>query len=98
MLRRDFHYAGVSALGILFLTTYQQAQALSLGDLSSADASSGLKAALGKGAEVAVALLGQQNGFLGNPKEPLLPLQWLFWDNKMGFWVTPKYALACLAT
>lgn len=68
MLRRDFHRAGASALGVLLLATYQQAQALSLGDLSSADATSGLKAALGKGAEVAVALLGQQNGFLGNPK------------------------------
>ncbi|MBY0454775.1 MAG: DUF4197 domain-containing protein [Burkholderiaceae bacterium] len=68
MLRRQFHRAGASALGLLLLATYQQAQALSLGDLSSADASSGLKAALGKGAEAAVALLGQQDGFLGNPK------------------------------
>jgi hypothetical protein len=46
----------------------RQAHALSLGDLSGADASNGLKAALGQGAQAAVALLGQTDGFLGNPK------------------------------
>ena len=68
MLRRDFHHAGAGALTALLLAATQQAQALSLGDLSSADASSGLKAALSQGAQAAVALLGRQDGFLGNPQ------------------------------
>jgi hypothetical protein len=71
MLRRNFNQAGVSALGALILATYQQAHALSLGDLnhiSNAEASSGLKTALEKGALAAVALLGKPDGFLGNPK------------------------------
>ena len=36
--------------------------------MTNADASSGLKAALGQGAQAAVALLGRPDGFLGNPK------------------------------
>jgi hypothetical protein len=71
MQRRQFNQAGVSALGALLLTTYQQAHALTLGDLagiSNADASNGLKTALEKGAIAAVALLGKTDGFLGNPK------------------------------
>lgn len=36
-------------------------------DLSDADASAGLKAALERGATAAVSLLGKENGFLGNP-------------------------------
>jgi Protein of unknown function (DUF4197) len=42
------------------------AHAFSLSDLSQADASSGVKTALEKGAEVAVSLLGKQDGFWGN--------------------------------
>ncbi|MDI1340863.1 DUF4197 domain-containing protein [Polaromonas sp.] len=68
MQRRHFNKAGLSALGMLILATCQQAQALSLGDLSNAEASSGLKTALEKGALAAVALLGKTDGFLGNPK------------------------------
>ena len=68
MHRRQFHHAGLGAIGTLLLATWQQAHALSLADLSSADASSGVKAALGKGAEAAVALLGQPGGFLDNPQ------------------------------
>ena len=68
MQRRNFNQAGLSALGMLILATYQQAQALSLNDLSSAEASTGLKTALEKGALAAVALLGKTDGFLGNPK------------------------------
>lgn len=68
MLRRDFNQAGIGALGTLILATYQQAHALSLGDLSNAEASSGLKTALERGALAAVALLGKTDGFLGNPK------------------------------
>jgi len=44
------------------------AQALSLADLSNAQASQGLKAALGKGARAAVDLLGRPDGFLGDPR------------------------------
>lgn len=68
-LRRAFiHQGGASALGLLLWATHRQALALSLSDLSSADASSGVKAALAKGAEVAVGLLGRTDGFLGNPQ------------------------------
>jgi hypothetical protein len=44
------------------------AQALSLADISNKDASGGLKEALTQGAGKAVANLGKQDGFLGNPK------------------------------
>ena len=46
----------------------RQAHALSLGDLSNADAGKGLKTALEKGVIAAVSLLGKTDGFLGNPK------------------------------
>ena len=68
MQRRNFNQAGASALGLLILTAYRQAHALSLGDLTNAEASSGLKTALEKGAVAAVSLLGRTDGFLGNPK------------------------------
>ena len=68
MQRRNFNQAGASALGLLILTAYGQAHALSLGNLTSAEASSGLKTALEKGAMAAVSLLGRPDGFLGNPK------------------------------
>ena len=67
MLRRHFHHAGAAALTALLLAATRQAQALSLGDLSNADASGGVKAALGQGVQSAVALLGRPDGFLGNP-------------------------------
>lgn len=62
------HLLQTSTLGVLLCATWQQAWALSLGDLSSADASSGLKAALSQGAQAAVSLLGRNDGFLGNPR------------------------------
>jgi hypothetical protein len=71
MQRRNFNQAGLSALGILVLATYEHAHALSLSDLggiSNAEAGSGLKTALEKGAIAAVGLLGKPDGFLGNPK------------------------------
>lgn len=68
MDRRNFSSAcAIAPAALLFLAT-QRAHALSLGDLSSADASQGVKAALEKGATVAVSLLGREDGFLGNPK------------------------------
>jgi hypothetical protein len=68
MLRRHFNQACASVLGLLIGAAYRQAHALSLGDLSNADASKGLKTALEKGVIAAVALLGKTDGFLGNPK------------------------------
>lgn len=71
MQRRQFNQVSIGSLGALVMATYQQARALSLGDLSgisNADANSGLKTALEKGALAAVALLGKPDGFLGNPK------------------------------
>lgn len=68
MQRRIFQQAGLGAISVVLLGAYQQAHALALADLSNADAASGVKAALSRGAEAAVALLGQTDGFLGNPK------------------------------
>lgn len=44
------------------------AQAINLSGLSNADAAAGLKATLEKGASAAISLLGQEDGFMGNPK------------------------------
>ncbi|MBP0600118.1 DUF4197 domain-containing protein [Herbaspirillum sp. LeCh32-8] len=54
-------------LGALMLASCS-AFAFSLADISNQDATSGLKAALEKGANTVVAKLGQQNGFLNNDK------------------------------
>ena len=68
MQRRKFNHAGTSVLSLLVLATYRQAHALSLGDLTNAEAGTGLKTALEKGALAAISLLGRPDGFLGNPK------------------------------
>ena len=68
MNRRNFSSACLAVPTSLLLLAVQQAHALSLGDLSTADASGGVKAALEKGATVAVSLLGRPDGFLGNPR------------------------------
>ena len=65
--RRAFIHRA-SALGLLLLAAHQRALAVSLSQLSNADAASGVKAALARGAEVAVDLLGRTDGFLGNPQ------------------------------
>jgi hypothetical protein len=68
MDRRQFNSVSLS-VGALFATlAFQQAHALTLADLSNADASKGLKAALEKGALAAVNILGTADGFLGNEK------------------------------
>jgi hypothetical protein len=65
MDRRQFNLS--SFIGLITLAAWvRNAHALSLGDISGADASSGLKAALEKGALSAVGLLGVANGFMGN--------------------------------
>lgn len=66
--RRQWHHWSGAALGALWLGAWQQAQALSLADLSQTDASNGVKLALSRGAQAAVALLGRPDGFLGNPQ------------------------------
>jgi Protein of unknown function (DUF4197) len=68
--RRNFNRDAVQAASILLLAslglTGRAAHALSLGDLTNTDASSGLKAALAKGVGVAIDSLGKTDGFLGN--------------------------------
>lgn len=68
MDRRQFNSVPPAALAALLMATYRQAWALSLGDLTNTEASQGLKAALEKGAQTAVSLLGRPDGFLGNAK------------------------------
>ncbi len=68
MNRRQFNRSTTSAMALLITAVHQHALALSLADLTSTDATAGVKAALEKGANVAVALLGKPDGFLGNPK------------------------------
>jgi hypothetical protein len=68
MDRRQFNSVPATALAALLLAAYRQAHALSLNDLTNTEASQGLKAALEKGAQTAVSLLGRPDGFLGNAK------------------------------
>lgn len=68
MDRRQFNSASMSVTALLLIGAMQQAQALTLADLSNADASKGLKTAVEKGALSAVAILGAPDGFLGNEK------------------------------
>ena len=66
MNRRKFSSMSLAAL--LVCAAVRQAQALTLSDLSGAEASKGLKTALEKGALAAVSILGTPDGFLGNEK------------------------------
>jgi Protein of unknown function (DUF4197) len=68
MDRRQFNSVSAATLASLVALTHQHALALSLGDLTNAEASQGLKAALEKGALAAIGLLGKPDGFLGNDK------------------------------
>ncbi len=68
MDRRQFNSLAMNTLAMSTMLGYTRAEALSLSDLSSADASKGLKLALEKGAIAAVAQLGTADGFLGNEK------------------------------
>jgi len=68
MDRRQFNGISISALGVFASLATLQAQAITMADLSNADASKGLKTALEKGALSAIAILGAQDGFLGNEK------------------------------
>lgn len=66
MHRRCFN--SIPLLATLALFAQHKAFALSLGDLTNAEASQGLKAALEKSAIAAVSSLGKPDGFLGNDK------------------------------
>ncbi len=68
MDRRQFNSITVPALAAILAMAQEQALALSLSDLTNAEASTGLKAALEKGARSAVEILGKTDGFLGNEK------------------------------
>lgn len=66
MYRRQFNLLPLNVFFGLTALATGQAQALTLADLSNADASKGLKTALEKGAQSAIGLLGVKDGFLGN--------------------------------
>ena len=68
MDRRLFTARSASWLALLSASAWNQAYALSLADLSNTDATKGLKEALEKGALSAIAILGAENGFLGNDR------------------------------
>jgi hypothetical protein len=68
MNRRSFNVIPVACIAGPFFLFHARGHALSFSDLSSSQASQGLKAALDRGARAAVASLGQPNGFLGNDK------------------------------
>jgi hypothetical protein len=68
MNRRGFNAIPLACIASHILVFHGQAVALTLNDLTSAQASQGLKAALEKGARSAVAVLGRPDGFLGNDK------------------------------
>lgn len=68
MNRRRFSALPAALLAGSCMGLHSMASALSLNDLSNAQASQGLKLALEKGAMAAVKSLGQPNGFLGNEK------------------------------
>jgi hypothetical protein len=68
MLRRQFSTLPVCLTASVLIAPAFEVHALTLADLSNAQASQGLKAALEKGASAAVKSLGQADGFLGNDK------------------------------
>ena len=68
MNRRHFNSLSAGSVAALIALVHLQARALSLGDLTNAEASQGLKTALEQGALAAVSLLGKTDGFLGNDK------------------------------
>lgn len=68
MDRREFNSVCVPLLGAVLGLSASTAHALSLSELSNADATKGLKAALEQGAQAAVNLLGKTDGYLGNEK------------------------------
>jgi hypothetical protein len=68
MDRRQFSSVSISLAAFFGTLALKQAHALTLADLSNADASKALKTALEKSALSAVSILGATDGFLGNEK------------------------------
>ena len=68
MQRRKFTIGRWSGAGLCGVGIHPAQAASLLGSLSDGDAASGIRAALERGAESAVGLLGKTDGFLGNPK------------------------------
>ena len=68
MDRREFNAAASGALVAVLLLACARAQALTLSDLSNAEASQGLKTALERGVIAAIDVLGHNDGFLGTDK------------------------------
>ena len=68
MNRRQFTSISGPTLAVLIGMAHARAIAVSLGDLTNAEASQGLKTALEKGALAAVDILGKADGFWGNDK------------------------------
>jgi hypothetical protein len=64
-------------LGLAALVAAQRAQALSLANLTQSDATAGLKAALERGATIAVDLLGRTDGFWANDRVRIPLPDWL---------------------
>ena len=68
MDRRQFNSISLTTAALWTAAALHPAYALSLEDLTKADATKGLKTALEKGALAAIGILGVQDGFLGNEK------------------------------
>ena len=68
MDRRRFSSSTVSALGLAAMAVLREAESAGIADISSAEASRGLKTALERGAVAAVDLLGRHDGFMANPR------------------------------
>lgn len=68
MDRRRFNALQLALLASPWLGLHIESSALTLSDITSVQASQGLKAALEKGVIEAVRMLGRPNGFLGNDK------------------------------
>ncbi len=66
--QRSIAQAAVWALAPLLIAGGNAAHALSLSELSQADATRGLRTALERGSLAAIGLLGRTDGFLGNAK------------------------------
>jgi hypothetical protein len=65
------------ALAVLMPTWVTRAEALSLADLTQKDAGAGVKAALEQGADIAVKLLGRENGFWGDERVRIPLPEWI---------------------
>ena len=62
---------------VMAATHLPRVWAFSFADLSQGDARAGVKAALSQGADIAVQLLGKQDGFWGNDRVRIAPPDWI---------------------